>query len=83
MHNGSDHAHTHTQTHVKSVDEAAALLHYLLDHNAHHAEELHALSHDLEDYGKTEAAKLLHDCVQDFERANTALAAALEQLKEA
>ena len=83
MHNGSDFGHTHAQTHAKSVDEAAALLGYLLDHNAHHAEELHTLAHDLEDYGKTEAAKLLHTCIEEFESANTTLAAALDQLKEA
>lgn len=80
MHNGSDHAHGHVHGHAEGAEEAAKLLAYLLDHNRHHAEELHVLSHDLETYGKTEAAALLHACVQDFESANEKLGRVLTQL---
>lgn len=83
MHDGSEHAAMHAHKHTQSIEEATALLNYMLDHNAHHAEELHALSHDLEDHGKAEAATLLHECARDFESANAKLAAALDKLKEA
>lgn len=83
MHNGSDLAHTHTHAGAASAEETCALLGYLLDHNKHHAEELHDMAHDLSAAGKAEAAALLHAAVADFASANEKLAAALTKLREA
>ena len=38
------HAHTHSHSAASSPEEALALLKYMLDHNKHHAEELHDLA---------------------------------------
>ena len=54
---------------------------YMLDHNRHHAEELHELCHKLEASGKGEAAKLIDEAVDRFGEGNELLAKALEALK--
>ena len=58
-----DHEHTHSHEHshsgFESIQQAEALMKYMLDHNRHHAEELHELCHKLEASGKGEAAKLI------------------------
>ena len=46
------HAHTHTHAAASSPEEALALLKYMLDHNRHHAEELHDLADLLRDCGR-------------------------------
>ena len=83
------HAHSHTHTHAHehtegfaSMDQAEALMTYMLDHNRHHAEELHELCHKLEASGKSEAAALLHDAVDRFGEGNALLESALEKLKQ-
>ena len=53
----------------------------MLDHNRHHADELHEVGHKLAHTGKEEAAKLLHEAVDAFNRGNELLAKALEALK--
>ena len=74
-----DHDHGHEHTHAQhSPEEALALLAYMVQHNRHHAEELHELAHDL---GDSEAAQLIHDAVVDFEVGNKKLAEALVVLK--
>ena len=45
-----EHEHTHPHTHgpipaFESMEQAEALMSYMLDHNRHHAEELHDLAH--------------------------------------
>lgn len=75
-----DHKHTHTHTRTAmqpaSEEERLALLKYMLDHNTHHAEELHDLAHGL----TGEASDLLHEAVSDIESSNAKLAAALKIL---
>ena len=68
-----DHSHAHTGMQPASEEERLALLKYMLDHNTHHAEELHDLAHGL----TGEAAELLHQAVSDIESSNAKLAAAL------
>ncbi|MBR6205719.1 MAG: hypothetical protein IKQ73_00925 [Oscillospiraceae bacterium] len=54
---------------------------YMLEHNRHHAEELHELCHKLEAMGKGEAANLLDASVDDFRAGNAMLESALDILK--
>ena len=82
-----EHEHTHPHEHgaisgFESMDQAEALMSYMLDHNRHHADELHEVGHKLAHTGKEEAAKLLHEAVDAFNRGNELLAKALEALKE-
>ena len=82
---GTTHAHSHDHTHSHdhdhqhhSPEEALALLSYMVQHNRHHAEELHELAHSLED----EPAQLLHDAILDFNLGNEKLDEALKLLKD-
>lgn len=81
---GTTHTHSHDHTHSHghdhqhhSPEEALALLAYMVQHNRHHAEELHELAHSLED----EPAQLLHDAILDFNLGNEKLDEALKLLK--
>ena len=58
-------------------EEALALLAYMVQHNRHHAEELHELAHSMED----EPAQLIHDAILDFNLGNEKLDEALKLLK--
>ena len=49
----------------------------MVQHNAHHAEELHDLAHGCEG----EAADLLHQAVTDIEESNKKIEAALKLLE--
>ena len=59
------------------LQEALALLAYMVQHNRHHAEELHELAHSMDD----EAAQLIHDAILDFDLGNEKLDEALKLLK--
>ena len=81
-----EHEHTHPHEHgaipgFESLDQAEALMSYMLDHNRHHADELHEVGHKLAHSGKEEAAKLIHGAVDAFNAGNELLAKALEALK--
>ena len=81
------HAHGHSHSHGEvtgfdSLDQARALMAYMLDHNRHHADELHELCHKLEATGKDIAAELIHAAVDHFGKGNQLLESALEQLKQ-
>lgn len=72
------HAHEHTHgTGEQTPAQRNAILTYMLEHNQHHAEELHELGHQTEG----EASELIHEAVKLFEASNEKLAAALELLK--
>ena len=70
--------HHHEEAPAYTDDEKVALLAYMLGHNGHHLEELHALSHQLEG----EAADLLHLAVEDLVSCNTKMAEALQILQK-
>jgi len=73
------HVHHHDSDHQElTSDKRNAVLQYMLDHNQHHAEELHELAHQAEG----EAAELMHQAVELFEQSNEKLEAALQLLKE-
>ena len=82
MHDGHHHDH-HTHEHgFETIEQAIALMTYMLEHNKHHAEELHELSHKLEAMGKGDAACLLDASVDGFMTGNAMLESALENLKK-
>ena len=72
---GTTHSHGHTHTHAtaSSPEEALALLKYMLDHNRHHAEELHDLAHSFDDV----TADLIHDAVDKLGESNDLIEQAL------
>ncbi len=71
-----DH-HDHSHEHIEPA-ETLAILNYMLDHNRHHAEELHDIAHSAQ---PEEAAKLLHEAVTLFGQANDKLEQALQLMK--
>lgn len=78
-----DHPHTHEHHHEhphgeNTVPQTRALLEYMLEHNRHHAEELHDLAHQLGDQGKAEAANLIHEAIHRFGEGNDLLDKALK-----
>lgn len=74
-----DHDHLHEHLHEDADPaETLALLNYLLGHNRHHAKELDALAHRVDNQ---EAHLLLHQAVDALEQSNDRLAAALELLR--
>ena len=73
------HEHEHEHSHeTHSPEETLALLAYMVDHNRHHAEELHELAHSVDG----EAQQLLHEALVDLNVGNEKLAEALRILKE-
>ena len=71
-----EHDHGHSHSVASSPEEAQALLKYMLDHNQHHAEELHDLAHCFE----AEIADLVHDAVDKLEESNDLMEQALALL---
>lgn len=73
------HGHTHTHATASSPEEALALLKYMLDHNRHHAEELHDLAHSFDDV----TADLIHDAVDKLGESNDLIEQALSLITNA
>ena len=71
-----EHEHEHCGACGGTSEETLALLKYMLDHNRHHADELHDLAHELD----SEARELVHAAVMDIESSNDKLARALKLL---
>ena len=72
------HAHEHQHgTSGQTPEQRNAVLTYMLEHNQHHAEELHELGHQVEG----QASDLIHDAVDLFKQSNEKLEAALRILK--
>jgi len=86
LHHEHDHEHVHEHSHQNggfdSVEQAIALMTYMLDHNRHHADELHETCHKLEDMNYISAAGKLGQALRCYNEGNECLAEALETLKE-
>ncbi len=74
-----EHPHEHARAETVSPEETLALLSYMLDHNRHHADELHELAHGVED---ASARDLIHEAVDALHESNLRLEEALALLKE-
>ena len=77
-----DHEHGHSHEHggFDSLEQAQALMRYMLDHNRHHAEELHSVLHKLEAGGNAEAVRRLDGAIASYQDGNDLLEAALKAL---
>ena len=72
------HSHEHEHTHAPvDLKQTKALLQYMLEHNRHHAEELHDLAHQLSGEGKHAAADRIHEAIHSYEEGNNLLEQAL------
>lgn len=84
---GQSHTHPHTHDHphgdaaAMTPEETLALLVYMLDHNRHHADELHDICHALETDGKAEAAEKLSAALHYFDHCNDAMEEAVKLAK--
>lgn len=81
MHDHS-HGHEHQHEHINvegenAVEQTIALLKYMIEHNRHHAEELHDLAHQLNGQGKEAAADRIHEAIHSFNEGNDLLEQAL------
>ena len=74
-----EHPHEHERMEAASPEETLALLTYMLSHNRHHAEELHALAHGVENPA---ARDRIHAAVDALRESNLRLEEALALLKE-
>lgn len=69
----NNNGHNHSHSSASSPEEALALLKYMLDHNRHHAEELHDLAHSFDEV----ATDLLHEAVDRLGESNDLIEQAL------
>ena len=75
---GHSHTHSHEDTSTMDAAKRKAMLAYLLEHNRHHAQEIHDLAHGCEE----EAAALLHEASALIDQGNDKIEAAIAKLKE-
>lgn len=85
MHDHS-HGHEHQHEHLHdggeiNIEQTLALLKYMLEHNRHHAEELHDLAHQLNGQGKEAAADRIHEAIHSFNEGNDLLEQALDAIE--
>ncbi len=86
-HDGHTHVHTHADGTVhshshapaSSPEEALALLTYMLNHNRHHAEELHDLAHCFDEV----SGDLIHQAVDKLGESNDLIEEALSLINNA
>lgn len=72
------HTHGGSVSDGGSKEQSIALLAYMIEHNKIHMEELHEAAH-----GTTgEAARLIHEAIDEFDQGNQKLSSALAILKE-
>lgn len=83
-HSHSHHDHSHDHHHHSQsdtpVEEMVALMKYMVNHNAAHAEELAELAQKLDDAGNHRAYSRIMDAVVNFDMGNATLAAVLRDL---
>jgi len=85
MNSSHTHSHSLTDNHNHNLDfseemsreEVLALLAYMIEHNRHHEEELHELSHNI----NSEAGNLIHEALNYYRSGNDILNKALSILQ--
>ena len=88
---GHDHAHSHdcgghcgscaSKCEHTPMEELTALMQYMVNHNAAHANELAQLAEQLKKAGSTAAYEQVLAAVSDFEKGNMRLSTVLASLK--
>ena len=76
-----DHHGEAAPANLSEAEKSRILLAHMLDHNRHHADELHDICHSLEDAGKAAAAEKLAEALHYFDHCNEYLAEAVELAK--
>ena len=77
-----DHHHDHAHEPVRTKEQMAALLDYMLKHNQSHAAELDRMETKLLEAGMPEAAGHLRKAVDEYTKGNLYLSLALSSVKE-
>ena len=84
----TEHQHSHDCAHdcgtcggCDPMQETLALMQYMVNHNAAHANELAGLAQKLEELGNRAAAEQVRAAVSEFEKGNLRLATVLAALK--
>ena len=91
-HEDGEHTHPHEHGHSHShegcdphdcapMQETIALLQYMVNHNAAHANELAQLGQKLTELGNREAGEQVLTAVSEFEKGNLRLSTVLASLK--
>ena len=88
-HEDGEHTHPHELGHSDTLvardgdpmQETVALLQYMVNHNAAHANELAQLGRKLTELGNREAGEQVLAAVSEFEKGNLRLSAVLASLK--
>jgi ABC-type Zn2+ transport system substrate-binding protein/surface adhesin len=91
-HHHHDHEHSHEHCHAHHHDcgscggcdpmqEAVALMDYMVKHNTAHANELATLAKRLEELGNSAASAQVMAAVSEFEKGNLRLATVLASLR--
>ena len=82
-HEHSHHHHEHSHEHgAAPMAQLCALMNYMVDHNAAHANELTELAEQLKSAGKEVAYEKVMSAVADFKKGNDTLAEVLRSLAE-
>lgn len=64
------------------ADKNAALLKYMVDHNAHHAMELEQIAAKFAEEGQMSVSEQIRKAVDEFQKGNLYLSLALSSIKE-
>ena len=78
-HNHGTTSHEHPEKPMDPDMLKAYLLH-MLDHNEHHAEDLHSLIHQLQNAGHSDSVAAANRALDLFTKGNNELAQAIEKL---
>ena len=76
-HHGHHGRHTHDIPQDGNADRSRILLHYMYEHNMHHAEELVELAAALRSEGRENAAALIEEALRAYRSGNELLGRAL------
>lgn len=79
-----DHGHEHHHDHPSGAapkEELAAMLRYMVGHNAAHTKELAELAGQLKEAGKPGQYERVMQAVEEFRQANARLEGVLEELE--
>lgn len=77
-----EEGHGHAHADALTREQTLALMHYTLEHNKSHAEELHTLTHALEHQGESAAARAMAEALSDLRHCTDKIGEALSLLKE-
>ncbi len=75
------HGHDQTENTANGADKQKALLHYMVDHNEHHAAELDDVAQKFLEDGQSDVAEQIRKAVDEYQKGNMYLKLALSMVK--